>query len=145
MHPASHHIGYLLKQVQHELRLQMDGALRALALTTPQYSTLSKLDEQPGVSGAALARACFVTPQTMNEILMGLERAGLVARERHPTHGRIILARLTEHGSTVLREAHTVVFAIEDYMLAALADEAREQMAAMLTSCAQQLAMGQSE
>ena len=43
----------------------MDDGLRILALTTPQYAALAAIAELPGISGAALAKRCFVTPQTI--------------------------------------------------------------------------------
>src|SRR3712207_8022525 len=66
-------VGYELKRAQHALRSEMDGALRGVGLTTPQYAALSVLEGEEGISGALLARRCFVTPQTMNGILVNLE------------------------------------------------------------------------
>jgi hypothetical protein len=60
-------VGYQLKRAEHALRLEMDGALRDMGLTTPQYAALSVLGDEPGLSGAELARRCFVTPQTIME------------------------------------------------------------------------------
>src|SRR5215210_8834606 len=79
-------VGYELKRVQHDLRLYMDAGLRELDVTTPQYAALSVLAEEPGISNAALARRSFVTPQTMNQIMLRLEAAGLVGRRPHPEH-----------------------------------------------------------
>ena len=62
-------VGYELKKAQYGLRSRMDEELRGVGLTTPQYAALSALGEEPGASGAGLARRCFVTPQTMNGIL----------------------------------------------------------------------------
>jgi DNA-binding MarR family transcriptional regulator len=57
-------IGYLLKRVQAGLRAEMDEALEAKRLTTPQYAVLSALEREPGISNADLARRSFVTPHT---------------------------------------------------------------------------------
>ena len=81
-------IGYELKRVQHALRLAMDGEVRELGLTTPQYAALSILERDEELSGAELARRCFVTPQTMNGVLTTLESAGRIERRAHPTHGQ---------------------------------------------------------
>ena len=62
-------LGYQIKVIQHAIRLSMDRLLKDINLTTPQYAALSALAENPGISGAALARKCFVTSQTMNEII----------------------------------------------------------------------------
>ena len=83
-------VGYLLKEVQQDLRKRMDRALVELNLTTPQYSVLSELHGFPGLSNAELARKSFVTPQTMNLIIQNLEARGLVGRSPSASHGKII-------------------------------------------------------
>src|SRR5690349_2373395 len=110
-------VGYRLKQAEHALRMQMDAALREIGLTTPQYAALSVLEEQPGLSGAALARRSFVTPQTMNTIVSHLEAAGLLVRRPHPEHGRVLQAYVTPQGETLLQEGHRRVRAIEQQMV----------------------------
>ncbi len=62
-------VGYLLRQAQLTLRGALGAALRELGITTPQYSVLSVLDVEPGLSGAELARTSMLTPQTTNGIL----------------------------------------------------------------------------
>lgn len=56
----------------------MDEALRSLGLTAPQYAVLSAVELEAGISNARLARAAFVTPQTVQGILANLERQGLL-------------------------------------------------------------------
>jgi DNA-binding MarR family transcriptional regulator len=117
-------IGYQLKRAEHALRVEMDGVLRGLGLTTPQYAVLSVLDDEPGLSGAALARRCFVTPQTMNQIVAKLEKEALISRRDHPEHGRIRQAYLTERGEELVSRAHRDVEDVEERMLAGFdADE----------------------
>ncbi len=91
-------VGYQLKRAQQALRTAMDEGLRAQGLTTPQYAALTHLEADGPLSGAELARRCFVTAQTINAILVGLERARLVERAPHANHGRVIEARLTKRG-----------------------------------------------
>ncbi len=135
-------VGYQMKRVQHALRLEMDGGLRGLGLTTPQYAALSVLEEEPGLSGATLARRCFVTPQTMNQILVNLESAGLVARWRHSEHGRILQAYLTSEGEGLLSSAHRMVGDIEQRMLAGLSSDERQRLLDALRGCAEALEAG---
>ena len=132
-------VGYQMKRVQHALRLEMDGVLRDLGLTTPQYAALGVLEAEPGLSGAALARRCFVTPQTMNQILTNLQSAGLVARRRHAEHGRILQAYMTEEGEGVLSKAHRWVGDIERRMLAGLNSDERQRLLETLRGCADAL------
>src|SRR5918912_1112116 len=75
---------------------------------------LSVLGRDPGMSGADLARACNTTPQAMNGVLSTMERGGLIQRQPHPTHGRILRATLTPKGRAVLDAATPSVRALED-------------------------------
>ena len=90
--------GYLLKRAHQAFCTATDAALRPHGVTNAQYAALAILEQAEGLSGAELARRCFVTPQTMNEIVVGLERSGLVARRPHATHGRVLEASLTQRG-----------------------------------------------
>jgi DNA-binding MarR family transcriptional regulator len=88
--------GYILKRAQQSLRTRMDRELKAHELTTPQYAVLVITATSPGISNADLARAAFVTPQTMQGIVSILEKRGLL--ERVPGHGRRLIAQVTTTG-----------------------------------------------
>ena len=132
-------VGYSLRKAQHILRLKMDDSLRKLALTAPQYAVLTALAEEPGLSGAALARRCFVTPQTMAGIITNLISAGLIAREPDPEHGRILKTRLTVRSVDLLRQAHRAVQDVEERMVGELDRAEREALADLLAQCASAL------
>jgi DNA-binding MarR family transcriptional regulator len=128
-------VGYELKRVQHDLRLYMDAELRELDVTTPQYAALSVLAEEPGISNAALARRSFVTPQTMNQIMLRLEAAGLVERRAHPEHGRVLQAYLTEEGNNLRKKCAIRVDALEGRMISWLSDDERRTLLELLRGC----------
>ncbi len=132
-------VGYELKRVQHALRLSMDRALREDGLTTPQYATLSALAAEPGLSGAELARRSFVTPQTMNQIVANLEEAELVERRKHPVHGRVLQAYLTEAGRELVSRADEVADEITLRMLDGLDRGERLRLLEALRGCAEAL------
>jgi DNA-binding MarR family transcriptional regulator len=131
--------GYALKRAQHALRLRMDEALRALSLTTPQYAVLSAIEAQAGISSAQLARAAFVTPQTMQGILANLERDGIIARQPDPLHGRILRSGLTPLGHDILIKAHGAVGHVEKLMILSLGADTVSSLAQALTKCADDL------
>lgn len=131
--------GYALKRAQHVLRVSMDAALRPLGLTTPQYAVLCAIEAETGLSNARLARAAFVTPQTMHGLLTNLERSRLLAREPDPAHGRVLRTRLTDRGRHILAQAHSLVAVIEDHMVTSIGAAASSQMTAALTKCADEL------
>jgi DNA-binding MarR family transcriptional regulator len=132
-------IGREIEKCQHSLRVSIDKRLRGVNLTAPQYEVLAALSDEPGLSGAALARRCFVTPQTMTGIIANLLRAGLIAREPHIEHGRILQTRLTLRGMDVLRQARRAVEEVEERMVAELDRAEREALADLLAQCARAL------
>ncbi|MEV5982158.1 MarR family transcriptional regulator [Streptomyces sp. NPDC052114] len=114
------HVGYLLKRAQAALRGAMDKVLREHGLTVPQYSTLELLAQHPGMSNADLARATFVTRQSGNVVLRGLQEAGLITRPATADHGRARPARLTDEGHKRLAAVQAAVYAIEERMVEAI-------------------------
>lgn len=135
-------LGYVLKRAQHALRMNMDRALQPTGLTTPQYSVMCALEAESGMSNARLARAAFVTAQTMQAVLANLEREEIVKREADPANARILRASLTARGSELLCRAHRAVAVVEDRMVAAVGEEAIEPLAETLHRCAEYLTAG---
>lgn len=134
--PVDEAVGYVLKQAAGALRTAMDTALRPLQLTVPQYSCLEVLAQRPGLSGAELARATFVTRQSMNLVVQGLRQRGLLARATVAPQGRALPTELTEHGREQLRAASTAVRRVERQMLAAFTPSAQRRLLDDLATCA---------
>jgi DNA-binding MarR family transcriptional regulator len=129
-------IGYLVKNVQSLLRLRMEEALKPLELTVSHYSCLFRLQLEPGISAAELARATFVTRQSMNEMLQTLLDRGLVERAAVASTGRALPVTLTVAGSTALAHSQAAVDAIESRMLSGLTPAETSALAHALASCA---------
>ncbi|MEV0388781.1 MarR family transcriptional regulator [Nonomuraea sp. NPDC050643] len=123
-------LGYRLKRAASALRTAMDRALREYGLTVPQYACLELLDQRPGLSNAELARGSFVTRQSMNVVLRGLQDAGLITRPATTDHGRALPAHLTEEGHRRLAMARSAVYAIDQRMTDAVPEQ---RLATMLT------------
>jgi DNA-binding MarR family transcriptional regulator len=123
-------VGYALKEASSALRAAMEEALRPLGLNVTQYSCLELLAQRPGLSNSELARGAFVTRQSMNVLLQGLERDGLVARAA-PV-GKVLPTRLTEGGRSLLAQASAAVRGVEDRMLGGLSAGERSQALALL-------------
>lgn len=137
--PMARRLGYALKRVQHALRTRMDDALRPLGLTSAQYAVLSAVELEAGISNARLARAAFVTPQTMQGILTNLERDGLLVRRADPEHGRILRSELTSRGQTALARAHRLVAEVEHVMIASVGTAEAARISGLLSRCADAL------
>jgi DNA-binding MarR family transcriptional regulator len=113
-------VGYALKQAASALRAATDAALRPLDLTVSQYACLELLGQRPGLSNAELARSAFVTRQSMNLVLRGLQDRGLLTRPVTAAHGRVLPAQLTATGRKQLRAASRAVRRVEARMLSSM-------------------------
>ena len=98
----------LSELVVHVFRL--DGMLKATGdalaepagQTTARWRVLAALEDGP-MTVAQIARAWWLTRQSVQRIADLLERDGLVAYEENPAHRRAQLVRLTPGGHTTLR------------------------------------------
>ena len=137
--PPIQSVADAIRKTQHLLRLETDNALRSIGLTAPQYFVLAALAAQSGLSGAALARRCYVTPQTMTGIIANLAASGLVARQADPEHGRVIQTKLTPGGEDLLRKARVAIERVEAAMVREIDPVEREALTDLLQQCAEGL------
>lgn len=133
--PLDESVGYLLKQAATALRSAMDAALRPLELSVPQYACLELLGQRPGLSNADLARGAFVTRQSMNGVLRGLQDRGLVARPVTAPSGRALPSQLTAAGRRRLQVASAKVRAVEKQMLTSFSTTQEGRLCRDLTAC----------
>jgi DNA-binding MarR family transcriptional regulator len=132
-------VGYALKHAQSLLHLRMEEALRPLHLTVSQYSCLFHLRREPGISAASLARATFVTRQSMNAMLQQLIDRDLVARPSQAESGRALPTMLTAVGADVLDAAQRLADGVERRMLSALSATESAALARGLAACVKSL------
>jgi DNA-binding MarR family transcriptional regulator len=110
---------WLLKQAFHFSLTTVNEAISGHGVTTAQIGLMRQLANEPGLSGAELARRLLISPQGAQLALAALERRGLVERKKDPQHGRIMQSYLTDEGravtSAVLSDAiaaHERVFGV---------------------------------
>jgi DNA-binding MarR family transcriptional regulator len=132
-------VGYLVKRVQQSLRRRCDAALRPTGLSMSQYAVLRALADHPDASAAELARRCFVTRQSLQDVLAGLRLARLVEPTDAPARGRARSLRLTGQGLSRLEAGHAAVAGVETAMAHGLARAERRELAGLLTRCAENL------
>jgi DNA-binding MarR family transcriptional regulator len=132
-------VGYLVKRVQQSLRRRCDAALRPTGLSMAQYVVLRALADHQDASAAELARRCFVTRQSLQDVLGGLRSAGLVEDADLPVRGRARALALTVAGRQHLDVAHDAVIGVETAMLQGLSASARREVEMALTRCAENL------
>jgi DNA-binding MarR family transcriptional regulator len=131
--------GYLVKRVQQALRRSCDTALRPTGLSMAQYAVLRALADHPDASAAELARLCFVTRQSLQDVLGGLRSAGLIVSADAPARGRARALQLSPLGKRRLTVSHAAVASVESAMVQGISAATREKLSQLLTLCAKNL------
>ncbi len=125
----------MMKRILNHFRSQMDETLRPQGVTTAQLQVLYAVRQEPGVSGAQLARLCYMTPQSAQALLTGLESDGWITRTKDRMNDRILIAELTPSGEELLETAEKLARVIEKKLWHGVSTEAVEALNAVLLQC----------
>jgi DNA-binding MarR family transcriptional regulator len=137
---ASEKLGVLIKETQAVLHQRMDEVLRPLGLTVPQYACLQALHDTPGITGSELARRVFVSRQSTNIVLQGLEKRGLIVRSEDQGPRRERATELTDTAVALLGQARAGVAAVAVRMTGGLSPADADRLHALLSTCRDALA-----
>lgn len=132
-------VGYQVKRVQQRLRQVCDEELRGRGVSMAQYAVLRALADEPGLTSAELARRCFVTRQSLGDVLAGLTSGGLVDVTESVRSGRSRPVVLTPEGVALLAGADQAVRRVEERMTSGLDDADRHALVRLLERCAENL------
>jgi DNA-binding MarR family transcriptional regulator len=136
-------VSYVVARLERALRYAINDRVSEYGLTTLQYTTLSILGRRRGgLSNAQLARRAYMTPQSMSEVIDALERAGLIVRNPHPNHRRVLPATLTPKGRRVLAACEAAVGKMEEEMMGELTAKERASLLDALKECVRSLHAG---
>jgi len=133
--PALKPVTLLLREVQVATRQALEEALRDAGLTVSQANILTELAYGKARSNAELARIHSVTPQTMIEILVSLERRGLISRMTQPDGGRAMPAELTREGHASVLTVHRAMRSVEERLLSPLSRDDVSRLRRLLQDC----------
>ncbi|MCW5665270.1 MAG: MarR family transcriptional regulator [Piscinibacter sp.] len=97
-----------------------------------EFTILTLVHENPGVSARQLADALAVTPPNITMWIDKLERRGLIERERSTTDRRAQHIRTTPAGTTLARQSVEQVLEGEQTTLAALSPAERAMLIELL-------------
>lgn len=131
---------YLVKQVELAIRARMDDVLKPQGLTTSQYTAMTVLERDPGMTAAHLARNSFVTAQSMSDVVTPLVDRGLIERHRDPADRRRLVLSLTADGRALLDACRGPVTAVQTRMVDGVDANAAVQFGAVLQRCRKNLA-----
>lgn len=123
---------WLLKQAFYYSLTTVNDAISSHGVSTAQVGVLRQLSNEPGLSGAELARRLLITPQGVRLALTALERRGLVQRKPDPAHKRILHAYLTEDGRKVVAAVFADAVAAHEEVFGVLSAEEKETLRELL-------------
>jgi DNA-binding MarR family transcriptional regulator len=104
---------YLVHVLTHATRTKLDDALRHLELSSFQYTILSVLARNDKLSSSRLSQRFHVTPQTMGEAILLLEKRGLIERREDPSNRKALLLSLSRSGQAACKEGDAIVARLE--------------------------------
>jgi DNA-binding MarR family transcriptional regulator len=129
--------GFLLAQVGAHAAAKFSERLRPLGLSPAHAGILRILDAAPAITQQALAAALGSPPSRLVALVDELESKALVERRPDESDRRRYALCLTVKGKSVLHTIGTVVREHQNILLAALSEEERRQLTALLLRIAQ--------
>lgn len=106
-------VTFLVRHAWLSMRAVLAAVLAEHELSVQQYGTLLVLREWPGRTIAEVGRKVGTARQSANELITGMERAGLIERRSNPADRRSQQVYLTEAGQSRLAAATPAVRAAE--------------------------------
>ncbi|GAA1592822.1 MULTISPECIES: MarR family winged helix-turn-helix transcriptional regulator [Kribbella] len=131
-------VTFLVRHAWLSMRSALAAALAEHELSVQQYGTLLCVQKDPGLTVAEVGRVVGTTRQSANELITGMERAGLVERRPNPKDRRTQQVHLTAGGERRLAEAAPAIRKVENDLEAAFSKPdrvtARAWLAHMVTA-----------
>jgi DNA-binding MarR family transcriptional regulator len=114
---------WLLKQAFYFSLTTVNDAVAAHGVSTAQIGVLRQLSNEPGLSGAELARRLLISPQGVH----------LVERKQDHQHKRILQAYLTDEGRSVVATVLSDAVAAHEKVFGVLSAQEQETLRELLS------------
>jgi DNA-binding MarR family transcriptional regulator len=129
--PAPHGLWFCNWKIWLEARRRLDCALQPLGLRWREFWLLA-IAGSGNISQHEMADLCGLDPSSLVAVIDGLERRGLLHRERNPNDRRVQWVRRTAEGGRLFARALPRAQRAEAQQLAALAVADRRQLLAAM-------------
>lgn len=123
--------GYMLVRAAMKVRQRFADALSGLDLLPNHHAILSTLHELGPCHQKELAARVVVDPADIVAYLDGLQKAGLVVRERDPADRRRQIVTVTPAGVRTLADADRALDAVEAAVFGSLTDRDRTLLSSL--------------
>ena len=130
-------IGLLVASVAKLLSREFDAALAAVGGSRPTWLVLLSLKSAGHRTQGELAEAVGIRQPTLSHHLDGLERDGLVRRERTADNRRVQQVTVTEAGETLFLRLRRAAGAFDGRLRAGLDDAEVAELRRLLTQLAE--------
>ena len=127
-------LGWNAVKVARIIGSQITAGMAEHDVSLVQFGVLSCLADGAELTSAEIARAVFVRPQSMSDVLDGMERRGLVRRVGVRARGRRNPAASTPAGQAVLDAVQQVALATNDLSMFGL-DASRSAQLVGVANC----------
>jgi DNA-binding MarR family transcriptional regulator len=131
---AEANLGYLFRLAYQRFRALLEDELEDIGLSAQEYAILSVFETRAELSTSELARVTQVTRQTMHQLILRLESAGLL--DRRARNQRVVLLRPTKQGRDAIRAATRRVRGVERAAFAGLSQKDEATVRAWLAGLA---------
>jgi MarR family transcriptional regulator, organic hydroperoxide resistance regulator len=123
---------YGLIRVLGRYKARLAGGLERHGLHLGQEFYLAQLWREDGVTSADLATRTGVSAPAVTKVVSGLERSGLVHRERDPADARLVRIWLTEAGRALQEPVTRIWYDAEREFWTSLTDDERARVRRLL-------------
>jgi DNA-binding MarR family transcriptional regulator len=124
--PLPHYPGYSLRRAANATAAQLSARLAEIGLRQVEASLLLLIDANADVTASALGRQLDIQRANMVPLLKRLEDNGWISRT--PIDGKSQGLALTPEGQVIKRQAHAIIDAFENGLLARIPAEHRDHL-----------------
>lgn len=134
---ALNRVTWALRRAELAVQALKEQRLRPLGIPAAHYTMLISVHQDPGLTGAELARRLNITPQAVAYLADRLASRGHLERRSHARHRHVQELHLTDAGRDVLRQADAVIQEVERSITGQLGAANAVQLKALLEQVAE--------
>lgn len=125
-------LGFQLRQAQIKLFQHFKSSMSEPSLTPGQAGVLILIENNPGISQAALARVLEIERATLGETIDYLQKNTWVERRKSPSDGRSHALHLSSKGKSVMKKLHPSIETHEKNVCENLSAKERSELLSLL-------------